>query len=254
MIFYDLDRLARQPRNLEDLIDIVKYVERPVTGGTGGRMNLINDSDRHKARMMYVMALKPSKDTAHRVARQHLTAAQNGLAQGRIAYGWIRKGEHKGSSSRTRPTSSSESSRTSRRGNRPTASPGPSTPKGSSLLPPAHVHPRWSPRCSAIRATRAWSPTRGNIGSKPLPAGTAGHWPSSMTRDAPCSGRGTPSSPPSTGPRSSSSGNAAARRPESSPARPAPHRSTSTFSPESCGAANAIEVWWDTATGVSQER
>ncbi|MFE1768193.1 recombinase family protein, partial [Streptomyces angustmyceticus] len=46
VIFYDLDRLVRQPRDLEDLIDIVEYVKRPVTGATGGRMNLINDSDR----------------------------------------------------------------------------------------------------------------------------------------------------------------------------------------------------------------
>ncbi|WP_260640485.1 recombinase family protein [Streptomyces angustmyceticus] len=96
VIFYDLDRLVRQPRDLEDLIDIVEYVKRPVTGATGGRMNLINDSDRHMARMMCVMALKSSEDTARRVARQHLSAAQNGIAQGRIAYGWVRKGEHKG--------------------------------------------------------------------------------------------------------------------------------------------------------------
>ncbi|ARH89287.1 hypothetical protein STRMOE7_02045 [Streptomyces sp. MOE7] len=96
MIFYDLDRLVRQPRDLEDLIDIVEYVKRPITGATGGRMNLINDSDRHMARMMCVRALKSSEDTARRVARQHLSAAQNGLTQGRIAYGWIRKGERKG--------------------------------------------------------------------------------------------------------------------------------------------------------------
>ncbi|GFE19300.1 hypothetical protein Sgleb_73470 [Streptomyces glebosus] len=61
-----------QPRDLEALIDIVEYVKRPITGATGGRMNLINDSDRHMARMMCVMALKSSEDTARRVARQHL--------------------------------------------------------------------------------------------------------------------------------------------------------------------------------------
>ncbi|MFF7701150.1 recombinase family protein [Streptomyces lydicus] len=70
VIFYDLDRLVRQPRDLENLIDIVEYVKRPVTGATGGRMNLINDSDRHMARMMCVRALKSSEDTARRVARQ----------------------------------------------------------------------------------------------------------------------------------------------------------------------------------------
>ncbi|MFF7701256.1 recombinase family protein [Streptomyces lydicus] len=70
VIFYDLDRLVRQPRDLENLIDVVEYVKRPVTGATGGRMNLINDSDRHMARMMCVRALKSSEDTARRVARQ----------------------------------------------------------------------------------------------------------------------------------------------------------------------------------------
>ncbi|MDF3291875.1 recombinase family protein [Streptomyces silvisoli] len=96
VVFYDLDRLVRQPRDLEDLIDIVEYVKKPVIGATGGRMNLINDSDRHMARMMCVMALKSSEDTARRVARQHLAAAQDGQAQGRTAFGWIRKGPDKG--------------------------------------------------------------------------------------------------------------------------------------------------------------
>lgn len=60
VIFYDLDRLVRQPRDREDLIDIVEHTQRPVVGATGGRMNLVNDSDRHMAPMMCVMALKPS--------------------------------------------------------------------------------------------------------------------------------------------------------------------------------------------------
>ena len=96
VIFYDLDRLVRRPRDLEDLIDIVEYVKRPVLGATGGHMNLINDSDRHMARIMCVMALKSSEDTSRRVARMHLASAQNGQIQGRIAYGWIRKGPDKG--------------------------------------------------------------------------------------------------------------------------------------------------------------
>ncbi|OIJ88964.1 hypothetical protein BIV25_35345 [Streptomyces sp. MUSC 14] len=59
-------------------------------------MNLVNDSDRHTARMMCVMALKSSEDTARRVARMHLATAQDGRTHGRIAYGWIRKGPSKG--------------------------------------------------------------------------------------------------------------------------------------------------------------
>ncbi|MGF1425643.1 recombinase family protein [Kitasatospora sp. LaBMicrA B282] len=96
VISYDLDRLAHQPRDLEDLIDIVEHTQRPVVGATGGRMNLINDNDRHMARMMCIMALKSSEDTARRVARMHLATAQDGGIQGRIAYGWIRKGPEKG--------------------------------------------------------------------------------------------------------------------------------------------------------------
>ncbi|MCL2733684.1 MAG: recombinase family protein [Actinomycetia bacterium] len=96
VVFYDLDRLVRQPRDLEDLIDIIEYVQRPAVGATGGRMNLINDNDRHMARMMCVMALKSSEDSSRRVARMHLAAAQQGKIQGRIAYGWIRTGADKG--------------------------------------------------------------------------------------------------------------------------------------------------------------
>jgi len=96
VIFYDLDRLVRRPRDLEDLIDIVEYVKRPVLGATGGHMNLINDSDRHMARIMCVMALKSSEDTSRRAARMHLSCAQDGKIQGRIAYGWVRKGPTKG--------------------------------------------------------------------------------------------------------------------------------------------------------------
>jgi DNA invertase Pin-like site-specific DNA recombinase len=95
VIFYDLDRLVRRPRDLEDLIDIVEYVKRPVLGATGGHMNLINDSDRHMARIMCVMALKSSEDTSRRVARMHLSTAQDGKIQGRIAYGWVRTGPEK---------------------------------------------------------------------------------------------------------------------------------------------------------------
>ncbi|MFD8912767.1 recombinase family protein [Streptomyces sp. NPDC059575] len=95
VIFYDLDRLVRQPRDLEDLIDIVEHTQRPVVGTTGCRTDLVNDSDRDVPRMMCVMALKSSEDTARWVARMYLATAQVGKIQGRIAYGWIRKGAGK---------------------------------------------------------------------------------------------------------------------------------------------------------------
>jgi hypothetical protein len=46
-------------------------------------------------RIMCVMALKSSEDTSRRVARMHLTCAQDGKIQGRIAYGWVRKGSER---------------------------------------------------------------------------------------------------------------------------------------------------------------
>nr|WP_260640609.1 recombinase family protein [Streptomyces angustmyceticus] len=242
VIFYDLDRLVRQPRDFEDLIDIVEYVKRPVTGATGGRMNLINDSDRHMARMMCVMALKSSEDTARRVARQHLSAAQNGLAQGRIAYGWVRKGERKGQLVPDEVDVVVRIFQDFMSGESAYSLAKTFNTEGIKPPLPAPGPPPWSPKCSATHATQAWCPTSENTGSRPLPPETAGRWSSSMTRDTRCSDHGNPSLPPNSGPRSSSSGNAAARRQASSPGSRATLRPTSTFSRESFDAANAIEA------------
>ncbi|WP_274559652.1 recombinase family protein [Streptomyces spiramyceticus] len=87
VIFYDTDRLARQPRDLEDLIDIVEHAKRPAVGVTG-ELNLINDADRHMARMLCIMALKASEDTSRRVARNHLADASAGELTGRTPYAW----------------------------------------------------------------------------------------------------------------------------------------------------------------------
>ncbi|MFF1962580.1 recombinase family protein [Streptomyces sp. NPDC058232] len=87
VLFYDIDRLARQPRDLEDLIDVVEHTKRPATGVTGD-LNLIHDSDRHMARMLCIMALKASEDTSRRVARSHLADASAGELTGRTPYAW----------------------------------------------------------------------------------------------------------------------------------------------------------------------
>ncbi|MCM2413535.1 recombinase family protein [Streptomyces sp. RKAG290] len=87
IIFYDTDRLARQPRDLEDLIDVVEHTKHPAIGVTGD-LNLINDADRHMARMLCIMALKASEDTSRRVARNHLADATAGELTGRTPYAW----------------------------------------------------------------------------------------------------------------------------------------------------------------------
>ncbi|WP_406495028.1 recombinase family protein [Streptomyces sp. NBC_00846] len=87
VIFYDTDRLARQPRDLEDLIDVVEHAKRPATGVTGD-LNLIHDADRHMARMLCIMALNASEDTSRRIARNHLADASAGELTGRTPYAW----------------------------------------------------------------------------------------------------------------------------------------------------------------------
>jgi DNA invertase Pin-like site-specific DNA recombinase len=87
IVFYDTDRLARQPRDLEDLIDVIEYAKRPAVGVTGN-LNLISDADRHMARMLCVMALKSSQDTSRRITRNHLADATAGVLTGRTPYAW----------------------------------------------------------------------------------------------------------------------------------------------------------------------
>ena len=63
IIFYDIDRLARQPRDLEDLIDLVEYYKRPVETVTGN-IDLRTSNGRAMARVLVAMANKSSEDTA----------------------------------------------------------------------------------------------------------------------------------------------------------------------------------------------
>jgi site-specific DNA recombinase len=77
VIFYDIDRLARQPRDLEDLIDLVEYYKRPVESVTG-QIDLRTSNGRAMARVLVAMANKSSEDTARRVARARLQRAQEG--------------------------------------------------------------------------------------------------------------------------------------------------------------------------------
>ncbi len=77
IIFYDIDRLSRQPRDLEDLIDLVEYYKRPVETVTGA-IDLRTSNGRAMARVLVAMANKSSEDTARRVAHARLQVAQEG--------------------------------------------------------------------------------------------------------------------------------------------------------------------------------
>jgi site-specific DNA recombinase len=84
----DLDRLARDPRDLEDAIEVVEHYRRPIVGVRGG-FDLLSDNGRFAARILVAQANKSSADTAARVARKHLEQQQQGVPTGgRRPFGW----------------------------------------------------------------------------------------------------------------------------------------------------------------------
>lgn len=89
VVVYDIDRLTRTPRDLEDLIDLCE------DGGVAfatcqGDVNLATSDGRAMARVLVTMARKSSDDTSRRVRRQQLQRAENGLPHGQLAYGYRR--------------------------------------------------------------------------------------------------------------------------------------------------------------------
>ena len=89
IVFYDMDRLARQPRDLEDLIDWVEYKKVPVKPVTGD-IDLMTSGGRMLARMLVSVALKSSEDTSRRQARAAVQHAQQGrvVRGGPRRFGW----------------------------------------------------------------------------------------------------------------------------------------------------------------------
>ncbi|SFA41272.1 Recombinase zinc beta ribbon domain-containing protein [Rhodococcoides kroppenstedtii] len=80
LICYDLDRLARQPRDLEDLIDVIDRRKVPNKVVTG-EVNLSTGDGIFMARTLVNVANKASRDTARRVARKAQERAEQGLPQ-----------------------------------------------------------------------------------------------------------------------------------------------------------------------------
>lgn len=89
MVVYNLDRLARQPKDLERVIDL--YEDNPaLTFATvEGDMNLSSPDGRTMARVMVAFANKSSADTGRRTKRKHLELAEAGEPVGRRMFGWM---------------------------------------------------------------------------------------------------------------------------------------------------------------------
>jgi DNA invertase Pin-like site-specific DNA recombinase len=73
----DLDRACRDPRDLEDLIDLVEQQHVTVDSVTGS-LRLTTDADITMARVMVAMGNKASRDTARRVAAARERDARTG--------------------------------------------------------------------------------------------------------------------------------------------------------------------------------
>ncbi|MGW1029247.1 recombinase family protein [Streptomyces sp. NPDC002577] len=89
VIAYDLDRLARQPRDLERLIDVFEDRPELVFCTVTNDIDLSTSDGRTMARVMVAFANKASADTGRRVARKHRELADAGKNGGGFPpFGW----------------------------------------------------------------------------------------------------------------------------------------------------------------------
>ncbi|QNS06026.1 recombinase family protein [Streptomyces xanthii] len=91
VIAYTIDRIARQPRDLERLIDIYEQARRPMAfATTTGDHDLTTTDGRFQARIYVTVANKFSADAARRISRQKLADARAGRPhKGQRAFGWV---------------------------------------------------------------------------------------------------------------------------------------------------------------------
>lgn len=88
----DLDRAFRDPRDLEDLIDIAEEYGVPVESVTGS-LKLNSDAEITMARVLVAMANKSSRDTARRVSAARERQARDGeYGGGRRPFGFDEDG------------------------------------------------------------------------------------------------------------------------------------------------------------------
>lgn len=89
IVAYDLDRLFRQPSDLERLIKIYDRLPGLVFATVQGDISLATSDGRTLARVMVAFANKSSADTARRVARQKLEKAMDGRGTSNYRpFGW----------------------------------------------------------------------------------------------------------------------------------------------------------------------
>lgn len=89
VVVYDIDRLARQPQDLERLIELYEANPKLVFGTCQGEIDLSTPDGRFMARILVNVANKASADAARRGARAHRQKAMAGIpVGGKRPFGW----------------------------------------------------------------------------------------------------------------------------------------------------------------------
>lgn len=82
IVIYDVDRLLRKPRELEDLIDLADKFEELEIHNMNGDLNLRTADGRFLARILVAKAAKESDDLSRRIKRATKSAAHEGKFHG----------------------------------------------------------------------------------------------------------------------------------------------------------------------------
>ncbi len=90
LVVWDVDRLTRTPRELEDVVDIAER-QGVALASVGGEIDLATPQGRLTARIKGNVAKHESEQLARRVRAKMAERAVSGQPHGRIAYGWRRE-------------------------------------------------------------------------------------------------------------------------------------------------------------------
>jgi DNA invertase Pin-like site-specific DNA recombinase len=88
LVAWHVDRLYRQPKELEHLIDLAEK-QGVLIATLNGRLDLADSDDRAMARVAVAIAAKSSDDTSRRVTRWHTSRRDQGLPAGGPIFGWL---------------------------------------------------------------------------------------------------------------------------------------------------------------------
>jgi site-specific DNA recombinase len=92
VVVWHLDRLHRQPRELEEFFEACDAVNLRAMASISGDIDLATDDGRFLARILGAVARKESDDKSRRITRKHLELAQAGrdVGGGDRPFGWRR--------------------------------------------------------------------------------------------------------------------------------------------------------------------